>query len=126
MATNGYNQEEYRKQMEQLERSMPSMANLGQEKGEQGKDSSVKSPLSSQEYFHETIKYQFREPKHPKPDDEKDFFISQVKAVTAALSVPLSSVITLFEVDPRKFKQWLKEGKKYALMSGKPGHKFQC
>ena len=58
------------------------------------------SQSSSQESFHETREYQLREPRHPKPDDEKDFFISQVKAVTAALSVSSSSVITPFEGAP--------------------------
>lgn len=55
---------------------------------------------------------------------KKDFLMSQMRAVTAALSVPLSSVITPFEGDPRKFKQWLKEVGKYALMSGKPEHEI--
>lgn len=40
MAT-GYDREEYRKQMEQLEQSM---AGLGQKKGEQSKGPSDKSP----------------------------------------------------------------------------------
>lgn len=31
--------------------------------------------------------------------------------MTATLSVPLSSVINLFEGDPRKFQQWIKEVK---------------
>lgn len=50
--------------------------------------------------------------------------MSQLREVTAALSVPLSSVITPFEGDPRKFKQWFKEVEKYALMSGKPEHEI--
>lgn len=37
--------------------------------------------------------------------------------MTAALSVPLSSVITPFE-------QWLKEVEKYAVMSGKSNHQI--
>lgn len=69
MAT-GYDKEEFRRQMGQLEQSM---ASLGQDKGEQGKSSVDKSQSSSQESFHETREYQFREPRHPKPDDEKDF-----------------------------------------------------
>lgn len=44
--------------------------------------------------------------------------------MSAALSVPLSSVITPFKGDPKKFKQWLKEVEKYSLMSGKPGHEI--
>lgn len=46
---------------------------------------------------------------------KKDFFISQVKAVTATVShsVPGGG-------GHRKYKQWLKEVEKYALMSGKP------
>lgn len=70
MAT-GYDKEEFRRQMGQLEQSM---ASLGQGRGEQGKSSVDKSQSSSQESFHETREHQFREPRHPKPDDEKDFF----------------------------------------------------
>lgn len=82
--------------MEQLQQRM---ASLGQDKeGEgqenQAKDSSVKFPV-----FHETGEFQFNELRHraPKPDDEKGLLITQGKAVTAVLSVPLSSVITPFE-----------------------------
>jgi hypothetical protein len=57
-------------------------------------------------------------------DDDKEFFISQIKAMTAALSIPLSSVVTPFEGDPTKFKQWIKEVEKYALMSGKQNHEI--
>jgi hypothetical protein len=47
----------------------------------------------------------------------------QLKAMTATLSIPLSSVVTPFEGNPRTFKQWVKEmEKKYALMSGKHNH----
>lgn len=87
--------------MEQLQQRM---ASLGQDKeGEgqenQAKDSSVKSPGSSNDFFHETGEFQFNELRHraPKPDDEKGLFITQGKAVRAVLSVPLSSVITPFE-----------------------------
>ena len=51
--------------------------------------------------------------------DNKEFFINQIKTMTAALSIPLSSVVTQYEGDPRKLKQWIKEVEKYALMSGK-------
>ena len=61
-------------------------------------------------------------PARREDDDEKDFFINQIKAMTAALSLPLSSVVTPFEGDPRKFKRWVKEVEKYALMSGKQNH----
>ena len=44
--------------------------------------------------------------------------------MTAALSIPLSSVVTPFEGDPTKFKQWIKEVEKYALMSGKQNHEI--
>lgn len=61
--------------MEQLQQRM---ASLGQDKeGEgqeiQAKDSSVKSPGSSNDFFHETGEFQFNELRHraPKPDDEK-------------------------------------------------------
>lgn len=74
MATNGYDREEYRKQMEQLEQSMLGLGqNKGQDKGEQGKEFSVKSPGSSKEQFYETREYRFNEsryqshePRHPK------------------------------------------------------------
>lgn len=50
-------------------------------------------------FFHETGEFQFNELRHraSKPDDEKGLSITQGKAVTAVLSVPLSSVITPFE-----------------------------
>lgn len=109
--------------MEQLQQRM---ASLGQDKeGEgqenQAQDSSVKSPGSSNDFFHETGEFQFNELRHraSKPDDEKGLFITQGKAVTAVLSVPLSSVITPFE-------QWLKEVGKYAVMSGKSNHQSLC
>ena len=57
-------------------------------------------------------------------DDDKEFFINQIKAMTAALSIPLSSVVTPFEGDPAKFKQWVKEVEKYALLSGKQNHEI--
>ena len=44
--------------------------------------------------------------------------------MTAALSIPLSSVVTQCEGDPRKFKQWIKEIEKYALLSGKQNHEI--
>lgn len=47
--------------------------------------------------------------------------MGQVKAIAAALSVPLFSVITPFEVDASKFKQWIKEIEKYGVLSGKQG-----
>lgn len=129
MATGGYDKEEYRKQMSLLEQQFEKLGQDntgGQGQENKSKDSPVKPQLNSQETFHETSEYQFCESRHrtPKPDDEKDFFISQVKAVTAALSVPLSSVITPFEGGPRKFKQWLKEVEKYAVMSGKANHEI--
>jgi hypothetical protein len=40
-------------------------------------------------------------------DDDKKFFISQIKAMTASLSIPLSSVVTPFEGFTTKFKQWI-------------------
>jgi hypothetical protein len=64
------------------------------------------------------------QPQFKRQDDDKEFFISQIKAITAALSIPLSSVVTPFEGDPTKFKQWIKEVEKYALMSGKQNHEI--
>lgn len=66
--------------MEQLQQRM---ASLGQDKeGEgqeiQAKDSSVKSPGRSNDFFHETGEFQFNELRHraPKPDDERTFYNS--------------------------------------------------
>jgi hypothetical protein len=56
-------------------------------------------------------------------DEDEIFFFNQIKAMTAALSIPLSSVVTPFERDPRKFK-WVKEVEKYALISGKQNHEI--
>jgi hypothetical protein len=46
-------------------------------------------------------------PTQRQDDNDKDFFIRKIKAMTAALSIPLSSVVTPFEGDPTKFKQWI-------------------
>lgn len=43
--------------------------------------------------------------------------LNQVKSVTAAIAVPINQVITIFEGDPGKFKQWIKDIEKYAKMS---------
>ena len=64
------------------------------------------------------------QPQSRRQDDDKEFFINQIKAMTAALSIPLSSVVTQYEGDPRKFKQWIKEIEKYALLSGKQNHEI--
>jgi hypothetical protein len=45
--------------------------------------------------------------------DDKEFFISQIKAMIAP-----------FEGDPTKFKQLIKEVEKYAPMSGKQNHEI--
>lgn len=42
--------------------------------------------------------------------------LNQVKSVTAAIAVPINQVITIFEGDPGKFKQWIKDIEKYAKM----------
>lgn len=43
--------------------------------------------------------------------------LNQVKSLTAAIAVPINQVITIFEGDPGKFKQWIKDIEKYAKMS---------
>lgn len=43
--------------------------------------------------------------------------LNQVKSVTAAIAIPIYQVITIFEGDPEKFKQWIKDIEKYAKMS---------
>lgn len=42
--------------------------------------------------------------------------LNQVKSVTAAIAVPINQVISIFEGDPGKFKQWIKDIVKYAKM----------
>lgn len=76
--------------------------------------------------YYDARLYETNVPRHrvPNQDDDKDFFMGQVKAITAALSVPLSSVITPFEGDASKFKRWIKEIEKYGLLSGKQGHEI--
>lgn len=46
------------------------------------------------------------------------FLLGQVKAITVALSVPMSSVKIPFEKDARKFKQWIKEVKSTVYCPG--------
>ena len=130
MATgDGFDKKEFKNQMEQLEKQF---AGLGQNKENKGQETGQKSPEKEQikqntfETYHDARPYETRETRHrvPDQDDEKDFFIGQVKAITAALSVPLSSVITPFEGDAQKFKQWIKEVEKYSVMSGKQGHEI--
>lgn len=130
MATgDGFDKKEFKNQMEQLEKQF---AGLGQNNENKGQETGQKSPEKEQikqntfETYHDARPYETRETRHrvPDQDDEKDFFIGQVKAITAALSVPLSSVITPFEGDAQKFKQWIKEVEKYSVMSGKQGHEI--
>lgn len=45
------------------------------------------------------------------------YILNQVKSLTAAIAVPINQVITIFEGDPGKFKQWIKDIEKYAKMS---------
>lgn len=123
MATSdGYGKDEFKKQMEQLEQQFSRMSI--EDKGQRisrkppekenitqdfGKTKIIETHLENKPY----------ESRHRVPDNndnDKDFFIGPVKAMTATLSVPLSSVINLFEVDPRKFQQWIKEVEKFGVI----------
>lgn len=130
MATgDGFDKKEFKNQMEQLEEQF---AGLDQSKENKGQETCKKSlekenvKQNTFETYYDARLYETREPRHrvPNQDDDKDFFIGQVKAMTAAISVPLSSVITPFEGDAKKFKQWIKEVEKYSVMSGKHGHEI--
>lgn len=134
MATgNGFDKKEFQRQMEQLEEQFSGM---GHDKDKQEQDKHQKPPEQEQikrnfsettfETYHDARSNGIHEPRRRvlNQDDEKDFFFGQVKAMTAALSVPLSSVITPFEGDSKKFKQWVKEVEKYGLMSGKQAHEI--
>jgi hypothetical protein len=57
-------------------------------------------------------------PARRQDNDEKDSFINQIKAMTAALSLPLSLVVTPFEGDPQQFKRWVI----CPILSGKQNH----
>lgn len=132
MATgNGYNRKEFKNQMEQLENQF---AGMGQSKEKEGHETGKRFAEQEQvkqntfekqtDTYYDARLYETNEPQHrvPNQDDDKDFFMGQVKALTAALSVPLSFVITPFEGGASKFKRWIKEIEKYGLLSGKQGH----
>lgn len=134
MATgNGYDRKEFKNQMEQLEKQF---AGLGQSEEKEGHETGQKFSEQEQvkqntfekqtDTYYDARLYETNEPRHrvPNQDDDKDFFIGQVKAITSALTVPLSSVITPFEGDASKYKQWIKEIEKYGLLSGKQGHEI--
>lgn len=120
--TDGYDKDEFKKQMEQLEQQFSCMSieekrqrisrkplekeNITQDFG---KTKIIETHLENKPY----------ESRHRVPDNndhDKDFFIGPVKAMTATLSVPLSSVINLFEGDSRKFQQWIKEVEKFGVI----------
>lgn len=120
MATSdGYDEDEFKKQMEQLEQQFSRMSI--EDKGQRisrktkekenitqdfGKTKIIETHLENKPY-----ESRCRVPDNTCNDHDSDFFIGPVKAMTATLSVPLSSVINLFEGDPRKFQQWIKEVK---------------
>lgn len=123
MATSdGYDKDEFKKQMEQLEQqfSRMSMEDKGQRISRKppekenitqdfGKTKIIETHLENKPY----------ESRHRVPDNndnDKDFFIGPVKAMTATLSVPLSPVINLFEGDSRKFQQWIKEVEQFGAI----------
>lgn len=111
----GFDNEKLRKEKEELEQRFGSMGKTSQE-DQKPLDEEIKkqhpqftpsSPdlkIDSETYHKEQIFLSHQKSEHrvSNDNDENDFFFSQVKAMTAALSVPLSSVITLFEGDPPK------------------------
>lgn len=100
MATrNGYDRKGFKYQMEQQEQQF---AGLDQSKENEGRKFSEKEQVKQTETYYDARYYRTNEPRHRVPNqDDKDFFISQVKTMTVALSVPLSSLRTPFERDDR-------------------------
>lgn len=120
MATSdGYDKDEFKKQMEQLEQqfSRMSIEDKGQRISRKPPEKENITQDSRKTKIIEThLENKPYESRHRVPDNndhDKDFFIGPVKAMTATLSKPLSSVINLFEGDPRKFQQWIKEVEKF-------------
>lgn len=122
--TDGYDKDEFKKQMEQLEQqfSRMSIEDKGQRisRKPQEKENITQDPRKTkiiETYLrNKPIRYETRCRVPDNNDNDSDFFIGPVKTMTATLSVPLSSVINLFEGDPRKFQQWIKEVEKFGAM----------
>ena len=57
------------------------------------------------------------DPKFKNPQFWFDAVVGQVKSLQTAVSVPLLQVVKVFERDPAKFKQWVKDIERYAQMS---------
>lgn len=125
MATSeGYGKDEFIKQMEQLEQQFSCMSiddkgqRISQKPPEKenitqdpAKTKIIKTHLENKSY-----ESRHRVPDNTCNDHDQESFIGPVKAMTATLSKPLSSVINLFEVDPRKFQQWIKEVEKFGVI----------
>ena len=62
-------------------------------------------------------KFQKPDPKFQNPQFWFDAVVGQVKSLQTAVSVPLLQVVKVFEGDPAKFKQWVKDIERYAQMS---------
>lgn len=125
MATsNGYDKDEFKKQMQQLEqqfsrmsiedkgqrisRNLPEKENITQDFG---KTKIIETHLENKSY-----ESRHRVPDNTCNDHDQESFIGPVKAMTATLSVPLSSVINLVEGDSRKFQQWIKEVEQFGAI----------
>lgn len=122
MATSdGYDKDEFKKQMEQLEQQFSRMSI--EDKGQRISRKPPEKENITQDFgktkiietHFENKPYESRHRVPDNNDNDKDFFIGPVKAMTATLSEPLSSLINLFEADPRKFQQWIKEVEKFGV-----------
>lgn len=100
--------------MEKLEQQFAGLYQSKENNGhETDKNSSEKEQINQNifetitETYHDARLYEIPEPRHRVTTEI--VFIGKVKAMAAASSIPLSSVITPFEGDPKKFQQWIKE-----------------
>lgn len=117
-----YDRKEFQKQMQQLEQQFSRMCieDQGQRIGEMPHEKEKITQDSGKTKLLDThLKNRLYEPRHrvPHKGDDKDFFIGLVRARTAALFLPLSSVIiTPFEGDPRNIQHWNEEVEKSSVM----------
>lgn len=103
---------------------------FGQSKENNGHETGQKSPERERikQNANENILlfYETHEPWHQFPNkiNDKVFFTLEKSTLREphSLSVSLFSVITPFEGDARKFKQWIKKPEKYSVMYGKQNH----
>lgn len=120
--SNGYDKDEFKKQMEQLEQqfSRMSIEDKGQRiSGKPPEKENITQDFGKTKIIETHLENKPYESRCRVPDNndhDKDLFIGPVKAMTATLSVPLSSLINLFEGDPRKFQQWIKEVEKFGVI----------